>query len=195
MRKKTVGLRDRACSKASDFVFQLGVSGWSMDDLATEIGVTKRTLYKFVSSKENVVEQVVIRFIQSVQDRIADCIASEPDYYAAMMKVIEIFPLLLDRLTSRTMQEIFLEYPNIEREVYNRREELTDRLIDFFRSGIEKGYLKSNLQPELVLQMYQAFVLYFIRFAPSDGDDHPARIGKAFHSLLYGIVSERAPRK
>lgn len=190
MRKNTAGLKERAYKNASGHIFQRGISGWSMDTLAAECGVTKRTLYKFIPSKEELIEQVVLQYIQGVQARIAGIIESESDYFSAMEKIINSFPLFLDQVNSGKFREIFLEYPGIEEQVYGRRMELTASLVAFFKSGIDEGYLKRGLQPEMVLQMYQALVLYFIKSGLPDGD-YSGQLKTAFHSLLYGIAAVR----
>ena len=142
------------------------------------------------NNKEELIEQVVLQFIQGVQTRIAGIIESGTDYFPTMEKIIDSFPVFVDRINSRTIQDIFLEYPGIEEQVYKRRMELTGRLVDFFKSGIDQGYLKSSLQPELILQMYQAFILYFIRFGSQNGD-YSRKLKTAFQSLLYGIAGDR----
>jgi len=192
MAKKVDNLKERLYKQASDYVFQRGIKGWNMDDLASGAGVTKRTLYKAIPSKEQLIEEVVLRFVQDVQGRISQIIESEPDYFTAMEKIIGNFPLFVDRLNSKIMSDIFLEYPEIEEHVYQRRDELTARLVSFFKSGIDRGYLRKDVRPELVLQMFQAFVLYFIRFA-SHEKDYSGRMKSAFQCLLYGIASSRRP--
>jgi AcrR family transcriptional regulator len=188
--KSSVNIKERAYKNASRYIFGQGIRGWSMDTLAADSGVTKRTLYKVIPSKEELVEQVVMQFIEGVQERIGAIIDSGTDYFSTMERIIESFPLFLDRINSRVFKDIFLEYPGIEEQVYKRRAELTTRLAAFFKTGIERGYLKSGLQPELVLEMYQALVLYFIKSGPQDGG-YSARIKTAFHALLYGIAAVR----
>jgi len=47
-----------------------GARGWNMDDLAANSGISKRTLYKIVISREAVVEKVVMDGLQESMDKI-----------------------------------------------------------------------------------------------------------------------------
>lgn len=177
---------------AAERVFSSGVKGWNMDQLAADSGVTKRTLYKIVASKEELVERIVIDFIGGVQANVSAIIEQGGEYLLVLEKIIESFPSFLDRMHSKAVQDIFLEYPAIEERVYARRAELTEGLLAYLKTGIDRHHLKSDLDPNLVLETFQAIVLYFIRFSPRN-EDFSGRIAASFRCVLHGIVTEEEP--
>ncbi|MBN1534156.1 MAG: TetR/AcrR family transcriptional regulator [Spirochaetes bacterium] len=182
---KSTTHRDRVYDIARSYVLQRGASGWSMDDLAAEAGITKRTLYKMIDSKERLVEEVVVGFIAGVQERIGAIIASERDYFTAVKSIMAEFPALAGGLGSQAISDILTQYPDVEKQVIARRNDLTAGIIAFFDRGIGSGLLKGDLTGGFVLQLFQAMVLYFIK--ASKGDEFQKNISAAFDTLMTGI--------
>jgi AcrR family transcriptional regulator len=177
--------RARVYDIARGFVLERGATGWSMDDLAAEAGITKRTLYRIIESKEKLVEDIIIEFIRDTQGRIAAVSDTGKDYFSVARKITAEFPPLMERMSSSSISDIFTEYPEVEKRVIARRNELTAGIIMFFDRGISAGYLKKDLTGGFVLQLFQAMVLYFIK--TSAGGEFSKDITAAFEVLLAGI--------
>jgi AcrR family transcriptional regulator len=177
--------RARVYDIARGFVLERGASGWSMDDLAAEAGITKRTLYRIIDSKERLVGEVVTGFIAGGQEKIAVIIASEKDYFTSARSIMAQFPALAGGLGSHAVSDILVQYPAVEKQVIARRSELTAGIIRFFDRGISAGLLREGFTGEFVLQLFQAMVLYFIK--SSQGDEFSKNINAAFEVLLTGI--------
>ncbi len=186
MNKKSITHEKPVYDAARDFIFQRGVRGWNMDDLADRAGITKRTLYRIINTKEELVRNIVIGFIRDVQTRIQEIITGEKDYFAALELLVNEFPLLVRQFASGVMREVFLEYPSVEEEVIARRSELTSGLVGFFQEGIDRGYLRKEYPADFILQLLQAQVIYFTRTS-TDGKDFSARVNLAFRAVLHGV--------
>jgi AcrR family transcriptional regulator len=187
VKTKSILVRQRVIRTAQKKILSSGARGWSMDELAADSGITKRTLYKIVPSKERLVGDIVIEFIRGVQKGIADLIAEGGDYPSVLERIVTRFPSFLDTMHSRTMRDIFLEYPAIENEVHARRAELTESLALYLGAGVDSGYLRDDVDPEFILQLFQAVVFYFVRFAEKS-EDYSDKIGLALRCVLHGIV-------
>ena len=52
-------MQDRILNKARELMFQTGVKHVTMDDLATQLGISKKTIYQFFKDKDALVSSVV----------------------------------------------------------------------------------------------------------------------------------------
>ena len=189
MKYKDVLITDRVYSVASSHIFSTGLKGWHMEQLAEECGLTKRTLYKIVPNKEKMVEQVMLRFINSVQQKLSNVFREGKDFKQTISDMADLFPQLVSGTNSVIIQEIFLEYPAMEEKLISRRSKITAGLIAFLQKGVQQGQLQKDLEPAFIIEMLQAFVLYFIRSDPT-GAQSPAKIRAAVHCLLHGILRD-----
>jgi len=187
--KKSQTHRERVYNIARQLVFDRGGVGWSMDDLAGEAGITKRTLYKIVASKEQLISEIVIDAIGEVQERIAVVLASGVDFHGTARAVISEYPLLVGRMSSPVISNLFVQYPEVEKQVISRRNELTARLIAFFNQGIASGHLRSDLSGAFILQLFQAMVLYFLK-ASGGSETFSQNIVAAFDILMDGLTTK-----
>jgi AcrR family transcriptional regulator len=189
MKAKSSHVNEKVMKVAAKKIFESGAKGWNMDQLAAESGITKRTLYKIIPSKEKLIEGIVMDIIQNIQADISKIIEQGGEYTSVIERIIASNPLFMDKMFSKTMQDIILEYPAIEKRLYMSRAELTERLVSFIQAGIEKGYLRHDLDPNLILELFQAVLFYFVRFNPKDGD-YSNKMRAAFNCILQGIVQK-----
>jgi AcrR family transcriptional regulator len=171
---------------ASSFIFQTGVKGWNMDMLADKAGITKRTLYKIYPSKEAIVESVVLDSIRSIQNKLHSIIEAGTDFRSTLEKIMSEYPDIQKKFAINVYKAVYLEFPKIEDKVLTLREELTASLLKYLREGISTGILRKEAEPEIVLQILQAIVIYFIKSDSEGGYDKKLRI--AFLLILRGIL-------
>ena len=50
--------------RVEDMFFRLGVKSVTMDDVAQELGISKKTLYQFVENKDDLVGKVMERHLE-----------------------------------------------------------------------------------------------------------------------------------
>jgi len=189
MIKKSRTHKERVYTIARQLMFDSGGVGWSMDDLSREAGITKRTLYKIVASKEQLIGELVLDAIDEVQERIAAHIAAGGDFHDTARSLIIEYPLLMGRMSSPVISNLFMHYPEVEKLVIARRNELAARLIAFFDQGIASEHLRSDLSGAFILQLFQAMVLYFLK--TSEGSETFSHtIGTAFDVLMDGLTAK-----
>ena len=66
MQKKSITHRKLVYEVARKFIFEMDIRAWSMDMLAAEADITKRTLYRIVPSKESLVEEVMLEMTEEI---------------------------------------------------------------------------------------------------------------------------------
>ena len=82
-----MGARDRIAATAERIFFAAGFSRVLMDDLARELGMSKKTLYSHFSSKEDLLRAVLARRTREVERGLE-----------AIVSTKETFPLKLGHL-------------------------------------------------------------------------------------------------
>lgn len=177
----------RVLEKTVELLFRRGIRGWNMDQLAAEAGLAKNTLYRIIGSKEQLIERVTLDYCRRGHLRMVEIMDREDGYLEALEAMAEEFPEHMNSIYADFLQDVFLEYPGLEKAVRSYRDEMTMRITDFIRRGIVEGYLREDLQPESVFELLQAIILFFVK-ASFKGPELSGRIREGFRCLLYGIV-------
>jgi AcrR family transcriptional regulator len=138
-------------------------------DLAEAVGVSKRTLYKIVPSKEGLLLDVVRQNIAETQRSLAARIDDSVGVREGLNTIAREFPRLLTNMRPEVFQQIYRTYPQIEERIAEAYDSLGAPIIAFFRKNQASGRIKNTAAPETIFQMLQAFVLHFLREEKDSG--------------------------
>ena len=121
-------LRDRIIVKATEAFTAHGIKSITMDDIATSLGISKRTLYEVFEDKETLLREVLLK--NHVLEVILVC----------FQKSIEMF-----HKTNKRFFEDLKKYPSIYNMMKNSREKESESTIAFFKSGVEQGIFRDDV--------------------------------------------------
>ncbi len=136
--------KERISIKAEELFMQFGIRSVSMDDIANNLGMSKKTLYQYFADKDELVEAVVDGHINVVEGDCLNCRKNATD------AIHEIF---------LTMEHIMQEFSNMNPmllydlekfhfKAYQRFRDYKDKfLIQVIRNNIEWG-IKDELYRE-----------------------------------------------
>ena len=138
--------KQRIQKTAHDLVMQYSIRSVSMDDIAANLGMSKKTIYQYFKDKDELVESVVDDVIETNQ-----CICNN-DREKADNAVHEIF-LVMDMMVEmfKTMNPSILfdmqkYHPAAFRKFQKHRNEY---LYDVCRQNLERGIREELFRPEI----------------------------------------------
>jgi len=125
---------------------EMAVQGikFTMSDLAQKLAVSKRTLYEYFDSKEELIGAIVDQFLNDIRQQGMAVIKDDGLSMAEKIKQFQvIYPLKrYDPLMSRILDDIMRYLPE-EREKINRfRDEEWDLIEEIIRKGVEAKYFR-----------------------------------------------------
>ena len=129
-------MQDRILNKARELMFQTGVKHVTMDDLATQLGISKKTIYQFFKDKDALVSSVV-------EFELANhALICNQSMEAADNAVHEIFLLMnviqemFNRMNPLALFEIEKYYPLAFDKIKNHKD---DFIFSMISANLEKG--------------------------------------------------------
>lgn len=141
-----------------------GFAGTTMDDLARELGMSKKTLYRSFASKEAIVDALVTLKIKAITDGI-DRIMADPaaGFSARAQRVMNHVMTELSGVSPVFLRDLQRFLPHIFRRIENFRRvvvpELWGRLL---REGRDEGLVRDDVDPtfaaELMLHAIQGLL-------------------------------------
>jgi AcrR family transcriptional regulator len=188
MKSKNKAMEERVLKSAQNFISSYGVKGWSMDDLASAAGITKRTLYKIISSKEQLVHDIVFSEIKENAEAFVQILQTGPDFDEYIKLIIFKIPELLKNSYINRYKDILHEYPDIEAGLIHENEKVKNHMTEFFQIGIDRGYLRKDMNPELMNNMLAAIMIFFVKYSDSQ-EDATEKIHEALRYMLHGCIN------
>ncbi len=142
--------------KSIALFMQYGIKSQTMDDIASKMGISKKTLYQYVKNKEDLVQQGISFFVEKRKkefDEITCCESGNAiDRFIAINRVIS---QELKQMHPSILFDIQKYYPQAWEVVREFKIDFITQLIkDNIEQGIKEGLYRENLEKNIVAFMY-----------------------------------------
>ncbi len=150
-------VRARLLDEARERFFRFGFSRVTMDEVAADAGVSKKTYYRYFPSKEALVRAAFTEFRQDIQDEAGAILdAPELNFSTKLSRMLAFVAKRVAGVTPAALADLRRGAPSVWRENEEfRRRMIRDRLGARLREGMRKGCIRRDLESfELVLVIY-----------------------------------------
>lgn len=148
-------MKEKIIQHASALFLKLGFKSVTMDDIADDMGISKKTIYIHFKNKTALVKQCTFSVLERILDGI-DAICSQ--YQDPIDELFEVKKFIMEQLQNdQTSPQYQLKkyYPEINHSLqqshFNKMLECTKRNIS---KGIEQGVYRPNLDPDFIARIY-----------------------------------------
>ena len=129
-------MKDKIIKKATDMFLKLGFKSVTMDDIAGEMCISKKTIYKYFSNKETLIEEGTEVVHQNIHRLMEEVISQNHNAIAENFQMREMFKEMFKSFDQSPAYQLKKHYPEIyEKMMANEIEDCSQ----FFRGNIEKG--------------------------------------------------------
>jgi AcrR family transcriptional regulator len=156
--------RQRILAAARQHFFAQGFRGVTMDDLAAEVGMSKKTLYAHFPSKIALLEAMLLDKFRSLEADLLPITSDRSTGFAvALQRLLACLQRHIDEIKPPFIRDIQRECPELFRVVETRRREVIQRhfgkiLADGRREGLVRRDVPVHLIIEILLAAAQAIM-------------------------------------
>ena len=190
-------LPDRILHTADDLFRKYGVRSVTMDDLAKQLSISKKTLYQYYTDKDALVHKITDDTIRRV-DRDMEMIRTESDNALdECVRILQYMRGLLQSFQPTFLYDLEKYYPKAYKVFADYRERNMKNSILFnIRRGIKEGLYRKEVNPEIVARLRLMQIeacMNPVMFPPSMFN--LADVAHQSLSLfLHGLVTEKGHR-
>ena len=83
-------IKDRIINKAGELFFQYGIRNISMDELASSLGISKRTIYENFKDKEDILYSLLLKQKEERDKYFREMLSKEYNVIEIFIKIIEV---------------------------------------------------------------------------------------------------------
>jgi len=183
-------LRERIVAVATMLFQRDGIKQVRMDDVASELGVSKKTLYGVFADKEAILFEVVKMTTESLSTVLCKIVNSD-------MNVLEQIFMLYKRIVEhiRGVNPLFfielIRYAEVEAYSDGMYFEHTARVKEWLQKGVKQGLLRDDINYEVFLQQ-DGFQIDKLLVNPAVREYEPTVIyNSVVLVLLRGMATEK----
>lgn len=150
-------MKDNILEKATELFLNLGFKSVTMDDLAEQMGISKKTIYSHFKNKTDLVEQCTMTLFHKIASGI-DCICDMGKNPIEELYEIKKFALLnLKNEKSSPQYQLKKYYPTIYDSLHQKQYDMMKDCVRLnINRGIEQGIYRENLEVDFIARIYFA---------------------------------------
>ncbi len=132
-----------------------GIKSITMDDVARELGISKKTLYQFVSDKDDLVGKFIDYEVEIRQEEICRCFKSGLNAIEALFEISLFMNKLIREQNPATEYDLKKYYPqHFQKVVKIRRERMYNYILLNLKKGKEEGLYREDMNEEVIAKLY-----------------------------------------
>lgn len=189
--------RERILAKAEEMFLQHGYSKVTMEEIASNLGMSKKTLYKSFANKESLLRDLVsirqCEFMEYIDDIWRQ---TGVDFVGKFRKTLDFFAERSSR--ANRFHDLQKQIPDLWNDICAfKKEKGLDKIKQVLSAGFDSGILRSDLDRDIIILLYANAVESLM--APEVLADLPYSGPQVFEIIskimFEGILSEEGRKK
>jgi len=132
-----------------------GIKGITMDDVANELGISKKTLYQYVTDKDDLVGKFIDFEIEIRQEEICRCFKTGFNSIEELFEISIFMNKIIRSQNPATEHDLKKYYPHhYEKIVKARREGVYNYILMNLKKGKEEGLYRKEIDNEIIAKLY-----------------------------------------
>lgn len=183
----------RLLQAAHRLIFYDGYAAFTMDELAHELGMSKKTLYVHFPGKDAILGKIVDTIGAHMRGRM-DEVINDPkrNFSQKLSAVVEIAGSTLGKVSPAMLRELQRFAP----DVYQKIEDLRQKTIPvvfgrLIREGIAEGKLRADIDPAFAAEFWLQAIRGMVQPAVLErtGLSVPQTLQKSLDLFLSGVLT------
>jgi AcrR family transcriptional regulator len=141
--------------KVRELYMKYGIKSITMDDVARELSISKKTLYQFVRDKDDLVGKFIENEIELRQEQIFNCFRTELNAVEELFEISIFMNKIMRSQNPATDHDLKKYYPHhYQKIVKTRREGIYNYILLNLKKGKEQGLYREDLNEEIIAKLY-----------------------------------------
>ena len=134
-----------------------GIKSVSMDDLATKLGISKKTLYQHFTNKQDLVKKSLSRHVRLEEDVLMEISRTATDAIDEMAQIAEHTVIHFRQIKPILIHDLQKYYRDIWQSVVLQQSQFIKTKIETnINRGITEGYYRPELNSDIIAKLYVA---------------------------------------
>ncbi|HRN99254.1 MAG TPA: TetR/AcrR family transcriptional regulator [Flavobacterium sp.] len=152
-------MKEKIISKSCEMFLKLGFKSITMDDIANEMSISKKTIYKFFANKEVLIAEATKTVHDTVHQTLNEVRRMGLNAIEENFEVRKVIKGIFQSADNSPLFQLKKHYPEIYSEVVKReQDECHYFLRENILNGIADGYYRKEIDIDTVIRFYYTLV-------------------------------------
>lgn len=180
--------------KAEELFMRYGLKSVTMDDIARQLGMSKKTLYQYVENKTDLILKTITASVEEEKMMMIEFRKTSNDSIEEMLKIARFCIQQLRELSPSLMYDLQKYYQNIWQLVQELHKEHGYQMIkENIERGKEQGVYRPDINADILAKMYvmSTFEVVDEELFPLKNYNKESLFIEFIKYHIHGIASEK----
>ncbi|GAB5416535.1 MAG: TetR/AcrR family transcriptional regulator [Crocinitomicaceae bacterium] len=179
--------------RASIVYMRLGIKSVTMDDLARELGISKKTIYKYFDDKSDLVRSIVEMKMEMDQALCMNCINQNGNAIDDLIQVSKLIAEHIGNVNPTVLYDVKKYHSEAWQLMdHHRWNFVLNMIVGNIEKGIEENLYRDNLKPEVIGRLYVSSIdtLFNVDVFPWPKFTFQEVYSELIHFHIQGLVND-----
>ena len=150
---------NQVVAAALELFMKLGIKSLTMDDVASKLGMSKKTLYQYVSDKKDLVRKGMQIMIEEDVAEMQEVIDGSPTAIDELIGITKKCSSKLGEMHPAVIFDLQKYHPSAWKLMEEHKVSfIYNVMLDNLKRGIKEGYYRENINPLVIASVYMGMV-------------------------------------
>ena len=188
----TEPMQTKILLKARDLMLQSGLRQVTMDDLAHQLGISKKTIYQYYKDKDDLVKAVVNLELKDHELICEKCKSKAENAIHEMFLLMENMKAMTQTMNPNAMMELEKHFSSSFEMIKNHKDEFLFSLIkQNLMKGIEEGCYRKDLDIDIIskFRLETVFIPFNLHLFPLNKFNSIEVHTQLMEHFVYGLMT------
>lgn len=184
-------MKEKIIKKATDMFLKLGFKSVTMDDIACEMCISKKTIYKYFSNKEKLIEEGTEVIHQKIHMLMDEVVSKNFNAIEENFEMRKMFKEMFQSFDHSPAYQLKKHYPEIyEKMMANEIEDCNKMFSQNIVKGIQQGLYRQETDVESATKFYYTLIFSINENTQLESDAYKLE-GKALEYHTRAIATPK----
>lgn len=153
---ENVEVQERIKQKADELFRRYGIRSVTMDEIATQLGMSKKTIYQYYSDKDQLVDAVAEEEINFSQESCTRNKEASSNAIEEIFMVMEFVEVMFRNMNPAMLYDLEKYHPRGYKKFLEHKNKF---LFEMIKRNLERGIVEELFRPEINIEMMTRFRL------------------------------------
>jgi len=152
-------MKDKIINKAKEMFLRLGFKSITMDDIACEMCISKKTIYKYFSNKDILIEESIQMVHKEIHETIDKIVAQNFNAIEENFEIKRMFKEMFKSAESSPIYQLKKHYPEVYAKALTSQIEVCETCFkNNILKGMNEGLYRENLDVNNYVKFYYTLI-------------------------------------
>jgi TetR/AcrR family transcriptional regulator, cholesterol catabolism regulator len=184
-----MNFKDQIIEKAQDLFFKYGLKSVTMDDLARELGISKKTLYASFNNKQEIINIITIKLIEEHERNCVEIEKNARNAIEEILMYVNSVKSIFQQFNQKIIYEMKKYYPE-SWQIFKKYkgEFVSESIMNNLNRGIKEGLYRNNINKDINVKLrIEQMQIISTLFLSTPNFSKKKVFKELFLQILYGM--------